>query len=366
MSALASRDHPRGVHRAIGVWARAAAAAPLVAADTGSRVNNFDALRLLAAVAVVVSHSFAFVGLEQPYVGGSDLGTVGVWVFFGISGFLIAQSWALEPHLGRFLAKRALRILPALLVVLLLTTLLLGVTFTDLPAGVYLTSPETWLYLVRNSVLLTTHELPGVFLDNPYPRDVNGPLWTLAPEVWAYLGLAAVGLVGALRHRWAFPLIAALLVVWPREPTKLLPWPDEVFLLQAFAIGSSLYVLRRHIPWHGGLAALAAAAFVLAAPFDGLSLLLAVTAIPYVAIYTAYRGPAVLRRLTAHGDYSYGIYIYGWPVGQAIVALWPGIGVTALVAIGVPVTYLLAALSWHAVERPALAFKKRLGRPRQG
>jgi peptidoglycan/LPS O-acetylase OafA/YrhL len=339
---------------------RAADAHPLTTGGSARRrANNFDALRLLAALAVLVSHGFALAGEPQPKVGSQDLGTIGVYVFFGISGFLIAQSWTIEPSFWRYLAKRALRIMPALVVVLLFTVLMLGPIFTTVTAGEYFSRADTWTYLLRNSVLTTAGELPGVFVDNTYPRQVNGSLWTLAPESWAYLGVAFLGVTGVLRRSWVAPAVAALLLAVPHDPTGLIPWPKEIWLLQAFAIGTCLYLLRERIPWHGGVALILLAAFAIA-PSEGLQLKLVVVAVPYAAVYLAYRGPAALRRLTTRGDFSYGIYLYAWPVGQAVAAAWTGIGATALIALSLPLTYLLAVGSWHYVERPALSLKNSL------
>jgi peptidoglycan/LPS O-acetylase OafA/YrhL len=282
-----------------------------------------------------------------------------VWAFFGISGFLIAQSWTIDAHVWRYLAKRALRILPALLVVLLVTVFVIGPLFTTLALGEYLTHAGTWSYLLRNSVLFTASELPGVFVENAYPRQVNGSLWTLAPEAWAYLATAALGLAGGLRRPWVALSVALALIALPHDPTGLLPAPSEIWVLQAFAVGACLFLFRERIPWHGGIAVGLAAAFALA-PSEPLQLKLAVVAIPYVAIHLAYRGPAVLRRLTTRGDFSYGIYLYAWPVGQAVAAAWAGIGAAALIAVSLPLTFLLAVASWHWVERPALALKASL------
>ncbi len=323
------------------------------------RLNNFDALRLLAALSVLVSHAFALTGAEQPKIGAFNLGTVGVYVFFAISGFLIAQSWLIDPHLWRYLAKRALRILPALFLVLLLSVFVLGPVFTTASLADYFTSSQTWRYLTKNSIFALEHELPGVFVDNPDPREVNGPLWTLGPEVWAYLLLAALGLVGALRRKWVAPVVAMALIAWPHEPTDVIPWPHQIFLLQMFAVGMSLYVLRSHIPWHGGIAAVLVGAFVLA-PVEAAQVKLAVIAIPYATIWVAYRGPSVLRRLTTRGDFSYGLYLYAWPVGQAVAALVANAGPLLMIALSLPVTFALAIASWHLVEKPSLAFKKSL------
>ena len=345
----------------LGSTLSALARAYPLGADDGrlGRVNNFDALRLLAALAVLVSHAFVFAGEEEPRVGTLELGFIAVYMFFGISGFLIAQSWSIEPHLWRYLAKRALRIFPALIVLLILTVLVLGPAFTTLPLRDYLASGDTWKYLFNNSVLALEHELPGVFATNPYPAEVNGSLWTLGPEMFAYFGLAALGVIGGLRRKWVAPIVAVLLLGVPHDPTGLIPWTHQIWLLQAFAVAISLYILRDHIPWHGGIALLLVGAFALA-PSEGTQLLLAATAIPYVTIWVAYRGPAVLRRLATRGDFSYGIYLYAWPVGQAVAAILPDATALVVTALSLPVTFALGIASWNLVEKPALALKKSL------
>ena len=333
---------------------------PLSSTSTADRGNAFDALRLFAAGLVLVSHCWAIAVHEdaQPAIGELDLGTIGVRMFFGISGFLIAQSWLSDPHLGRFAVKRALRILPALWVVLIATTLILGPALTTLPAGEYLRDGQTWRYLFGNAVFSLEAHLPGVFLEHPDPT-VNVPLWTLGPEVLAYAGLAALGLIGALRRSWIAPLIAiALVLVW-YDPTGLVPRDRALTLFQTFAVGTSLYVLRDRIPWHWSIVAVLLLGFVLTR--GGLQWWLAIVALPYASIFIAYRAPAALRRVTARGDVSYGFYLLGWPIGQVVLMLAGGSASPWLVvAVSLPVAYLLAHLSWRFVERPALDLKKRL------
>lgn len=328
--------------------------------STSHRGNAFDALRLFAAGLVLVSHCWAIAIHEdvQPAIGELDLGTIGVRMFFGISGFLIAQSWLSDPHLYRFAVKRALRILPALYVVLIATTLILGLALTTLPASDYLRDGQTWRYLLYGTVFFFEGRLPGVFEENPSAQ-VNGPLWTLAPEVLAYAGLATLGLIGALRRSWVPPLVAAVLVLAWYDPTGLVPRDRALVLFQTFAVGTSLYVLRDRIPWHWAIVAALLVGFALLR--GGLQWWLAVVAIPYASIFIAYRAPAALRRITARGDVSYGLYLLGWPIGQAVVALSGGSASPwFVVAISLPVAYVLAHASWRFVERPALALKSRV------
>lgn len=340
----------------LGSFSRAIGASSTKASVGASRLNNFDALRLLAAVAVVVSHSFAIAGDPQPTIGVMDLGTIGVVVFFGISGFLISQSWTMDPNLWRFTAKRVLRIMPALLVVLSVTALLVGPLVSSLAPGQYFQQSGTWTYLLQNTLMVTTDVLPGVFTDLPYPQQVNAVLWTLQIEVIAYIGVAIFGLIGGLRTKWMPPIVTAILIV---APHGFVPWDNGLFMLQAFGTGASLYVLREHVPWHIGLVVVGLLAWAVAP--EGLQLVLAVGVIPYATIFAAYRGPAMLRKFTARGDFSYGVYLIGWPVGQVVALMW-GASITTTIVIGIslPITYLLAMASWKLIEQPALAMKKHL------
>src|SRR6185312_3238602 len=124
---------------------------PLAAADARAPAgrrrheNNFDALRLVAALSVVFSHAFLIAeGSEasEPFVRltGNQcvLGLVGVFVFFIISGYLVTGSFLRHPEPGRFALKRGLRIFPGLAVNLLVCALVLGALVTTLPLGDYL------------------------------------------------------------------------------------------------------------------------------------------------------------------------------------------------------------------------------------
>src|SRR6478735_11266458 len=183
---------------------------------TSSRDNNFDLLRLLAAWAVLVSHSYALVGEDQPLTRyNATLGNVGVLVFFGVSGLLITRSWVYDPSPRDFWAKRALRLLPALAAVAVLTAFVLGPLVTAASLTTYFTSWETWVYPFRVAFLLPFGAtLPGVFDDNVYAGAVNGPLWSLPVEVFAYFGLFVLGVAGLLARRWVLTALTVLGLLW--------------------------------------------------------------------------------------------------------------------------------------------------------
>ena len=293
------------------------------------RRNNFDVLRLLAASLVLFSHSYALTASAEPFadLSGWTLGEVGVVMFFAMSGFLIAKSWSDQPHLIPFAVKRALRLLPALAVAVSVTVFVVGPLFTTLPLSTYFTDPTTWVYWVRSSLLITIRgTLPGVFETNPFPDAVNGSLWTLPVEACCYAMAAAFGMLGLLRRSRLLAAFGFLLIlcVSPLSPLSNAPAGGTtggnlslvVMLGATFVLGNLAHSLRRqlHLRW-----------IILI----GLTVLWVVTwggdwtratgvvVIAFAVLVFAFRTPAWLRRLTALGDVSYGIYVYAFPVQQS-------------------------------------------------
>ena len=340
-----------------------------------NRANNFDALRLLAATLVLVSHCFPLTRREEPFgpVAGWTLGEVGVVMFFAMSGFLIAKSWSDGPRLVPFAIKRALRLLPALVVAVALTVFVLGPAFTTLSLADYLSAPSTWLYLARNSVLVTfSGHLPGVFAGNAYPVAVNGSLWTLPVEVAAYAMVAALGILGLIRRTWVVLAAAAIALVLSTPLVALTSAAASstaggdarivVKLFAAFLLGSLMYAVRRQLPLSWRLFAALSALWV--ATWDtGWTTVTGVLAIAYGVLVLAFRTPDAVRNVAAPGDVSYGIYIYAFPVQQSVSALvGPGLTPLGMFLLAYPVTYLFALASWRLVERRALLLKRRLAR----
>jgi peptidoglycan/LPS O-acetylase OafA/YrhL len=354
--------------------------------------NNFDLLRLLAAVLVVFAHSFDLLKLPEPLlsIAPAGWGYVGVLVFFSISGFLVSRSWVSDPRLSSFAIKRALRLLPALAVVLLLSALVLGPLVTNVSSQTYFYSPETKAYVIDNTMMQSDYQLPGVFLHNVYPAAVNGSLWTLPLEVKAYFLVALLGILGLI-SRWraamiaiaVFSVLACVASVRPSLPgaphfvaslVDIQASPELVAqarigafsvyaeLFAAFVVAATLYALRRWIPLRWQLGVLAAAAWgILTIGFHGSKLEPTTVVLgPYIVLCLAYLSVSLIRLPRWFGDYSYGIYIYAFPVQQTISSLLSPRSGWALFAISLPVSWVLAAASWHLVERRALALKSRL------
>ena len=273
-----------------------------LAERVGSRRNNFNALRLIAALMVLVSHCFALTNHTEPLgsISGETLGELGVSIFFAISGFLIARSWCDDPVIGRFLLKRALRLIPALVVAVLVTALVVGPLVTVLSPSGYFGSLDVYRYVAQNSVLYTVNgRLPGVFVHNVYPDAVNGSLWTLPVEAIAYLGALALGMVGALGARFALPVLSYLVLLALSTPWLNVSSIDVsgpvgghlglvLFLGGLFNGSLLLYVLRERVVLRWDIAIGLLIAWIATANTDWVHTV-AMLALPYLVLVLAYR-----------------------------------------------------------------------------
>jgi peptidoglycan/LPS O-acetylase OafA/YrhL len=338
------------------------------------RHNNFDALRLIAAVSVIFSHSFLVAEGTQNrewliVLTGNQciLGLTGVFIFFAISGFLVTQSFEQTPNPLHYLAKRALRIFPGLFIATLISAFVLGPLVTTLPLGAYLSRPEAYEYVIGNTLLdQSVHELPGVsFAHNPVGLEINGSLWTLRLEFTMYLMVLVLGLLRLLTVRVALVLLVfgvACLHFEMLYPLEKWGWFFELlsgwgWLVGFFAAGMVLYKLRHTRILGGRIALLALAGLVLSVPLRQFITLFPVFGC-YLALWLALNVRLPVIPAAGFGDLSYGLYIYGWPVEQAVIwlyrghAAWWQVFLTAL-----PIAAALAFLSWHLVERPMLRLK---------
>jgi peptidoglycan/LPS O-acetylase OafA/YrhL len=334
---------------------------------TAGRDNNTQLLRLLAATGVIAFHSRALSGHwgDHPLFqlsGDVNLGTLGLNCFFVLSGFLVTQSWLRRPHLPAFLAARALRIYPALFVAVALSILLGGLS-SALPWDRFLTDPVTLAYARHNALgWRVEYLLPGAFKTNLFPDAVNGSLWTLPVELRLYVGVAILGVCGVLARRNVHAItLTALLALFIVKPDWLpLPTRDKaVFeLALLFALGSFAYVWRDRIPLSLGVVIASSAAYLWnpGGLMRGIGFALFMA---YAVLVFAYHPRVRLPRLNRGGDYSYGLYVYAFPVQQTIMLHATALTSVELFVQSVVATLLLAAVSWHFLERPILGLKSR-------
>jgi peptidoglycan/LPS O-acetylase OafA/YrhL len=331
------------------------------------RHNNFQLIRLLAASVVIVFHCYALTNhwTDEPLwklAPELNFGTLGVKCFFVVSGFLVTQSWLARRRLVAFTIARALRIYPALIAATLFG-IALAAWSSAVPLGAFLADPQTLDYAWRNALAWEVRDqLPGAYVSNPFPNSVNGSLWTLPIELRLYVVLGACGVLGVLarRHVWLVAVagLTALFSVMPEWYPLAQNSKVTRELALCFALGSLAYAWRDRIPLSVPGIAVALALVVLnpaglarGALFDPL--------LAYAVLTLAYHPALQWPTFNRAGDYSYGLYIYAFPIQQTLVRLWPAVPPVALLAAALPLALATAALSWHLIEKPALGLKSR-------
>jgi peptidoglycan/LPS O-acetylase OafA/YrhL len=289
---------------------------------------------------------------------GFSAGSFAVYVFFAISGYLVTASLLRNPGFWRYLRHRFQRLYPAYLACLLLCVFVLGPAFTTVSAGSYFgAGSQAWQFLLENLNPVTlAWQLPGVFAHNPASTAVNGSLWSLGLEVRWYAYLGVLALLGVVKRRWLFTAVGLAFLgfaAWEGFQGK----PDELgyrALSMVFMAGALLAQWRERVR----VSHLGMAGFVLACvlAFDTRAFFpLAVAAICYGSYWLAYCVPTLPwpKRI----DYSYGLFLYGFPVQQSLLAWWPGLEPLPLCALAVALALGLAAVSWHLIERRVLTGK---------
>jgi peptidoglycan/LPS O-acetylase OafA/YrhL len=334
--------------------------------------NNFNAIRLLLAALVIVSHGPEMLDGDRSrevltrLFHTMSFGEVAVAGFFMLSGYLIVQSWLRRPEAGLFLRKRLLRIVPAYLVAAVLCTFVVGPLGADKAAYF---SQFWWGGLVKSIVLLDTPLTPATFAGTPYPS-VNGAMWTIHYEFLCYLTVLALGLAGVLRWRAApVLLVAAAIAVWFATRAGLLPLgrhgQEEALIIARFTsfffAGGLFYRYRQRIVFRAGAAWLALAGLLICLCDRDLAEPGLLVFGSYLLFFCAFAVPARsgrwLARLRSMPDASYGLYLYGWPLSKLLAWYLPGISPALLVALTLPLAYGVGRLSWAAIESPALAWK---------
>lgn len=339
----------------------------------GGRDNAFDTIRLLAAASVIFSHAFVLVDgreIAEPLYrlteGAITIGRGAVAAFFVVSGLLISMSFDRSRSLARFVSNRALRLFPGLWVCLILLVFVFGPILTTTPIGDYAKSRETLGFLGSFVFFPFSQSVAGVFDGLPGSDAMNGSLWTLKYEVACYVFGALLISTGRFRIAavavcWLASMIATRILGDPLEqsgPAYYFAW--MVWLFRFYGAGMLLYLLKDRIPLSKG-GALVCLAAVICSAFTPLFTETLATFGAYALIATAFLAARWFKTLTAQGDLSYGVYIYAFPVQQALVpcSLETPIPWLTNFLIATPITFLLAWLSWHFVERPALDLKSR-------
>jgi peptidoglycan/LPS O-acetylase OafA/YrhL len=328
--------------------------------------TGFDYLRLILALSVVVWHSVlvCYGPADEIYFWTGPFRPLIYFIlpaFFALSGFLVAGS--LERNsISEFVTLRIVRIFPALAVEVLLSALIIGPLLTNVAWREYFSSPKFFIYFL-NMIGIIHYQLPGVFETNPTPDYVNAQLWTIPFELYCYALLIAIALFGiAKRSSWLFALTlgaALVLTVLPQVGLSDPPHygPLGALLILSFLFGVSLFIMRRDIAFSESLFLISIVAywvFITNLNFIYLS----AASIAYITVFLGLQNPR--KTLFIRGaDYSYGVYLYGFPLQQTICYLFPSFRIWYVnAATSVALALICAYLSWTFVESRILLKRK--------
>lgn len=324
------------------------------------RDNNFNVLRLSAAIAVIVAHSLSMYGHGRHWdfvrLGfGIGLGDVAVNVFFVISGFLVTRSWQSKRSLLAFGWARFIRIYPALAVSSILLVLVAGMFFSPLAFKDFLLLPSTLSYILKNSTMLPSigAQLVLPFGVGDWDKDFNVSLWTLPHELQMYGLIALLGVVGALNRGWAVVGIAlASLVLWAYTDISRFRLMFHFFAGASCVYYASRLQLDRR--WLLAVLIVLLTTVLLSGPYSRYVLGVLT---PFLVFWFSYVPNGRIRLFNRLGDYSYGTYIFAFPI-QVVLFYYLGdaLNFWTHFAITLSITFVLAIASWHSIEKKALAW----------
>ncbi|PZM17249.1 acyltransferase family protein [Rhizobium tubonense] len=348
--------------------------------------KGFDFLRVFLSLSVLLTHSYLIVlGTDGPFGAGyaKTFHDALIPMFFALSGFLITGS-ATRLSLSNFLLNRGARIVPALAMDIFISALILGPLLTTVSLSTYFGSYEFRAYFA-NLLGLIHFILPGVFESNPFPATVNGSLWTIPFELGCYVLMSFMIVSGVISRKWKLLAFAAVIgaIIFGLRMADFNPltatgielfnsdgfktaihhytWPLWAHIYVYFLVGCVAFIWKEHIPYSISLFVLALFIVVLSTgdrfgvstdltrlvPLVYITVFVGITEIPSVPFFD-------------QGDYSYGIYLYGYPLQQALVYLFPRTfsPISHFLVSGVLVTGV-AWMSWHWFEKPILRMRKK-------
>jgi peptidoglycan/LPS O-acetylase OafA/YrhL len=318
--------------------------------------NNFDFLRFFAASLIIFSHSFALcLGYANIFTFDWHLliGQSGLAILLVISGYLIPGSWERKPSLAIFFKKRLLRIIPGLIASIVFIIFIIGPMVTNLNLTEYfsdLLQPLTWLSIP----FYTNGAELGLFTTNPVSY-VNAPLWAIPFEFFLYAIIAFLGITGFLSRKNSmipFILVTAFLwMLWYDNPAL-----NKIRFALYFFIGAYIYFNREKIVYKSWLVLLLWIPVIISYNTQFM-FLFAFFAIPYTVLWFAKIPSKRIHNFGKYGDFSFGMFIYSYPVQQTIIHFLPGIEIPFMLILSFAFSIPLAVISWYAIERHALSLK---------
>ncbi len=327
-----------------------------------NRENNLNLIRLIAAILVIFSHAFALNGKHDIlYLQQWSFGTLAVSVFFFVSGILITNSFVNSKNVFEYVFARFIRIIPAYIIVILISIFILGTLFTNLELKDYLTKYETYQYLKNLFFFPLYWELPGVFQSNQYYKAINGSLWTLPLEVLCYAYVLSIGFFSLLRNKilsFSVFILVYFLYLSSDITFNYFGYPSDqilsVFLY--FSLGVVVYNIKEYLVLDKKIAMLSILILLVSLKF-GFFKEIFIFFGSYLVLYIGYQNPFKYTSFILKNDLSYGIYIYAFPIQQAFINVYGNMNPLTNFIYSLFITIIFAFISWKLIEKKSLKLK---------
>lgn len=339
---------------------------PKIADFSTGRDNNYNLLRLTAALTIAFYHCYFMVMgdkfTEEQYSALYATSQIVLNFFFIASGFLIAQSFVRKKDLVTYVTARFLRLVPGLFVLSFLVCFVMGPLVTKVSLTDYFLSFDVLAYVPLTTAMDPDRVLPGVFVNNPNANELVTAIWTLRYEVICYIALAVLGLIGSLGQKRNFAVIFAAIILGYAAISYLTSLRDMAGINHmlhfglSFIVGTAFFVFREHIPLHWSIGCVLILLSVMLHQFVSwnVSEPLMILASAYTVFWLAYIPAGRIRSYNNLGDYSYGVYIYHYPVEQILVQYLEGFTPLSLYIFALPIIFICACLSWVFIEKPSI------------
>jgi peptidoglycan/LPS O-acetylase OafA/YrhL len=321
--------------------------------------NNLDIFRILAAIMVIYGHAYALLpnGGQSDFIGrmlGYDYsGSLAVKIFFFLSGLVVTNSLISKGNAYEFIISRLFRIWPALIATILISAAIIGPILSTKTIAQYFSDPLTSSYITSNISLHTSYVLPGVFELNKYPNTINGSLWTIPYEVYAYVILLSFFMIGISRSHalaiFTFTIVAAAPILKFDFIYSLFPTNHETAMLgPCFAYGSIMAILKDKININISTATGSWALFFILKG-SKVEMHALYSAIFITIIYLASTG--ALLKMKPNHDISYGVYLWGFPVQQILSMYISEYGILVNQITAIVISCILGYVSWILIEK---------------
>ncbi|CAG4900974.1 acyltransferase family protein [Paraburkholderia saeva] len=327
--------------------------------------NNYTLIRAILAASVIFYHSFGLTfdtrfadPIDAALLPTASLGELAVQSFFFLSGLFVTQSFFKDQNVLKFALRRVFRVWPGLFVCLAVTALLAVVISNPGDTKQFLVFSDFYEYILRNSAFDLHWYIPGVF-DHHAITAINGPIHTLPLEMKMYVILGLVGAVGLLAAPRRVALTGIVVLIGCLTISSRIHGVNNLFdasytrpaaamfFAGVFVFAVSPWIYPRI--WQGLVLG-----FLAAICSGALHQFLFFAAVVWALVYLG-QLPLIGRVFRPRQDLSYGIYIYGWPCQQFVVAATSiTINPYFLTALALPLACAFAVLSWRFVEKPAI------------